>query len=235
MTSSREFRLVADVRNFIAGDEGLTRLEAEVTARTDDDPAHDAAHFHRVALWTVRIGGDAVDRRSAVAAALLHDVVNVPKNSPLRAEASRLSSELAAELLPAAGFSGGAVSDIVDAIRTHSFSRGEAPRSPLGDALQDADRLEALGALGIFRCIATGARLGAKFFDASDPWAFGRPLDDARFSIDHFFVKLLKLPATMRTAAGRSEAERRAGLLRATVRSLGDELGIPPPESLASP
>ena len=235
MTPVEGFRHVADVQDYIAADGGLSRLAAEAAARTGDDPAHDLAHFHRVALWTVRIGGAAVDRRAAVAAALLHDVVNVPKNSPLRAEASRLSAELAQELLPSAGFAEAARIDIVDAIRTHSFSRGETPRSALGDALQDADRLEALGALGIFRCIATGARLGGRFFDADDPWAVRRPLDDARFSIDHFFVKLLRLPATMRTAAGRAEAERRAELLRITVRALGDELGRPAPETLAHP
>ena len=75
--------------------------------------------------------------------------------------------------------------------------------------MQDADRLEALGVIGTFRCIATGVRFGAQFFDAADPWAVNRPLDDKRFSVDHFFTKLLKLPETFQAVEGRAEAERR--------------------------
>ena len=103
------------------------------------------------------------------------------------------------------------------------------PATPLGRALQDADRLEALGAIGLLRCIATGVRMNGAWFDADDPWAEARPLDDARFSIDHFFTKLLRLPATMRTDAGRAEAERRAAFLREFLARLGDELGRPAP------
>ena len=52
-------------------------------------------------------------------------------------------------------------------------------------------------------------RIKARYFDEDDPWAKGRALDDRRYSIDHFFAKLLGLRHTMRTAAGRAEAERR--------------------------
>ena len=67
------------------------------------------------------------------------------------------------------------------------------------------------------------------WFDAHDPWAEARPLDDTRYSVDHFFTKLLRLPAGMRTDAGRAEAERRAAFLREFVLRLGDEVGRPAP------
>lgn len=97
----------------------------------------------------------------------------------------------------------------------------------LGKALQDADRLEALGVIGAFRCIATGVRFDAAFFDANDPWAEDRSLDDKRYSVDHFFVKLFKLPATFQTEVGRAEAMRRVEIMRAMLAALGDEIGVP--------
>ena len=139
------------------------------------------------------------------------------------------SAALASERLPTLGFPPEAVTRIADAIRDHSFSRGATPATPLGCALQDADRLEALGAIGLLRCISTGVRIGGEWFDADDPWAEARPLDDRRYAVDHFFTKLLRLPAAMRTEAGRAEAERRAAFLREFAARLGDELRRPAP------
>ena len=214
----------------IGADPALAALLAESRARdaalAPADPAHDTAHALRVAAWTLRLGGEAIEPREAIAAALLHDAVAVPKNSPERARASTLAADHARERLAALGFAPTAVERVAAAIRDHSFSHGAVPDGPLGGALQDADRLEALGAIGLLRCISTGARMGGAWFDDGDPWARSRPLDDARYSVDHFFTKLLGLPATMRTAAGRAEAERRAGFLRLFLGQLGDELGV---------
>lgn len=206
-------------------EEGLTALLDDVRGRLDGDPGHDIAHFLRVARWTVRIGGAEVDRREALAAALLHDVVNVPKDSPDRSRASELCAAVAHEVLPRHGFSPEAVARIADAVRDHSYSRGAVPQTPLGRALQDADRLEALGALGIFRTATCGARMGALYAHPDDPWAKNRPLDDMRYSVDHFFVKLLGLADTLNTEAGRQEARRRTDFMRAFLDQLAEELG----------
>ena len=76
-------------------------------------------------------------------AALLHDAVNPPKDSPERARASERSAELARTRLPALGFDDAAVTRIADAVRDHSFSRGAVPATVLGCALQDADLVRA--------------------------------------------------------------------------------------------
>lgn len=201
----------------------LARVLSEVEHRFDADAAHDLGHLFRVAEWTVRLSGD-VEPRTAIAAALLHDVVNVPKNHADRGVASERSADVAREVLPPLGFDAATTELIAEAIVDHSFSRGAVPRSALGRALQDADRLEALGVIGTFRCIATGVRFGAHFFDAADPWAVNRPLDDKRFSIDHFFTKLLKLPETFQTTEGRAEANRRVAIMHALLAALGEEL-----------
>jgi len=212
------------IRQRIQSDPVLERVLAEVERRLEADAAHDLGHLFRVAEWTVRLCPE-VEPRVSIAAALLHDVVNVPKNHADRATASEGSAEVARALLPTLGFDDSTTTQIAEAIVDHSFSRGAVPRSPLGRALQDADRLEALGVIGAFRCIATGVRFGAHFFDADDPWATNRPLDDKRFSIDHFFTKLLKLPATFHTLAGRAEADRRVAIMNAMLTALGEELG----------
>lgn len=214
----------------IQEDTRLSALLAEVAPLLDDDPGHDLAHALRVALWTLRLGDGALLLPSAVAAALLHDVVNLPKNSPERATASERSAEVARELLPRHGFIEGEVERICDAIRDHSFSRGAVPSTLLGKALQDADRLESLGALGIFRTISCGARMGACYFHPEDPFAEARDLDDRAYTVDHFFAKLLKLEATMQTPKGRLEAARRTVALRAFLEQLADELGVRLPE-----
>lgn len=205
----------------------LPALVEDARARLDDDPGHDLEHALRVGLWTLRIGADEVLPRHALAAALFHDLVNLPKDHPERHRASDRSAALAATLLSTHGYAADEIELVTDAIRDHSYSRGATPTTPLGRALQDADRLEALGVLGMFRTISTGTRMGAAYFHAADPWALKRPLDDRAFSVDHFTTKLLRLPATMCTARGREEATRRAARMRTMLEGLGEELGHP--------
>lgn len=206
------------------------------------DAGHDFSHIERVASSALKLFSDeilsnenreiTIDETDAIlTAALLHDCVPIAKNSPLRKESSRLASEKANEILNTQKLSVGErawsrdwVSEITAAIHDHSFSSGRIPQSLLGECLQDADRLEALGAIGLFRTIATGVSMGTQLFDPIDPWAEQRELDDKKYSIDHFFTKLLKLPETFRTKYGRIEAVNRANYLLGFVEQLKKEL-----------
>lgn len=219
----------AELDAFIDGDPALRELRRKVdhlAAQGAPDPGHDRGHRSRVALWTVRLLDGAFASRVAVAAALLHDAVNPPKDTPERVAASERSAALAGDWLPDLGFDGEEVELIVDAIRDHSFSRGTTPSSDLGKALQDADRLDALGAVGWMRAVACGARLGSSLLDPLDPWARRRPVDDRRFVVDHYFAKLRHLAATLHTDAARAEARRRAAFLETTLSELGREVGV---------
>lgn len=214
----------------IAADPALETILTRVRPRLEGDPGHDIEHALRVARTGLQLAGPEADGREMIAAALLHDVVNLPKDHPDRARASEQSEVVAVAWLRELGFDDDAAVRVGAAVRTHSWSRGEAPTSPLGAALQDADRLEALGVIGVFRTISTGAQMGAEYFDAADPWAAARDLDDKRYSVDHFFTKLFALAGTMRTEAGRAEAERRTHVMRALLVELGTELGVPLPD-----
>lgn len=202
----------------------LKWVESEFLRQNRNDPGHGIAHSMRTALWAIRLGSG-FRTEAAVATALLHDLVNPPKNSPQRKLASELSAVRSREILEQFGFTGAELDDICSAIRTHSFSRGEEPVSNLGRAFQDADRLEALGAIGLYRTISTGVQTGCELFHEQDPWAQTREPDDSRYTVDHFFLKLLKLSSTMKTEAGRIEAERRADFLKQFLRQLESEIG----------
>jgi uncharacterized protein len=99
---------------------------------------------------------------------------------------------------------------VAHAIKAHSFSAGIKPETIEAKIVQDADRLDALGAIGIARCMIVGGKLGRKLYDDADPFCRDRDPDDSQFSIDHFYTKLLKLPETMNTEAARNEGRIRA-------------------------
>ena len=221
-----------ELRAIIDASPLLSALHAVVVAGEDGDPAHDRGHLYRVALWAARLY-EAQERRATIvdilAAALLHDIVNVPKSSPDRARANELCAERSRELLAEQGVHGARLDRICDAVRDHSFSRGAIPNSALGKSLQDADRLEALGAIGIARTFATSVRLNSVFIHPDDPWGSARELDDNAFAVDHFFTKLLTLHETFHTEQAREEGHRRARRLSTFLDWFGDEVGAPRP------
>lgn len=185
----------------------LGRLHGHFAAERRDG-AHDLTHALRVARHAQALAEEeGADRQTCVAAALLHDLVYLPKNHPDSARTAALGAALAhtwcldsPELAPRS-------EAIAAAIATHSFSGAAPPNSLEGAVLQDADRLEAIGAIGLARCFATGGAMGAEMWHSSDPWGQDRDLDDKRYSLDHFERKLLKLAPAMNTPAGRRRAE----------------------------
>jgi uncharacterized protein len=203
-----------------------------VTARTGGpDLAHDADHVLRVYDWAVRIAaaeGDDADLCGA--AALVHDLVNIPKESrdrPLGGERSAIAGR---ELLVAAGYTPDETDTCVEAVRTSSWSRGLRPTNRVGVVLQDADRLDAIGAVGIARNFATAQAMSSRgtpgrFYDPADPFGErARALDDRRNALDHWPLKLLRLEAGLHTGTARAEGARRHTFLLAFLDELRAEL-----------
>lgn len=218
-----------NLRDLLAQDARLPGVWTWVHAHMQGDAAHDDAHLLRVARWTRRCAPD-LPAGPAIAAAFTHDVVNLPKNHPQRAQASELSAQAVMDTLPGLGFTPAETLDVALAVRDHSYSRGAVPDTELGSALQDADRLDALGALGVLRVAGVGGQLGRALLHPSDPWAQARDPDDLAYTVDHFFTKLLRLDGTFRTPAGQAEARRRTLTMRAFLAELASELEVAPPE-----
>lgn len=207
--------------------EPIARLLAMIEPRyAHGDPAHDLAHILRVKKTCEALGRAAgADLDVLIPAALLHDIVNLPKDHPERREAGRLAAVEAGRILGDLGYEDAAIARICQVIEEHGFSRGQRPSTLEAAILQDADRLDALGAIGIMRAVACGRAMGAAFYDAGDPFAGARALDDARFTIDHFYTKLLKLAGAMNTEQARAEAARRTATLRGFLDALRAEIG----------
>jgi len=86
------------------------------------------------------------------------------------------------------------------AIHAHSFSANVLPQTIEAKILQDADRLEALGAIGLARVFYVAGQLNTQLFHPEDPLAEQRIADDTLYALDHFPLKLFKLPSLMHTA-----------------------------------
>jgi len=201
------------------------RFRQFVADQPGADPGHGLVHLERVVTTALRLAAEEGARIEVVlAAAWLHDCVHVAKDSPDRARASRLAADHAYRFLESARYPADALPEVRHAIEAHSYSAGIAPRTVEAKVVQDADRLDALGAIGVARCIAVGAALGRPLYETDDPFCRSRAPDDLGASVDHFYTKLLKLAGTMQTGAGRREAERRTAFIRAFIAQLESEI-----------
>lgn len=189
------------------------------------DGAHDISHVRRVVKNCAYLTDiESANSFVTVPAAWLHDCVAVPKDSPLRSQGSRLAADEALSFLAEIGYPQEYFDDIYHAIEAHSYTAAIPTRTLEARIVQDADRLDSLGAIGIARCLLVGGHLNRPLCDVTDPFCDNREPDDARYTIDHFYNKLFKLPETMQTEAGRTEAHRRADLMREYLDNLRAEI-----------
>lgn len=197
-----------------------------------EDAAHDRMHIRRV-VANARMLADLEGAELAVVlpAAWLHDCVIVPKDSPERARASRLAAQAAGTFLRAAAYPEEHLPAIEHAIEAHSFSARIAPRTLEARVVQDADRLDALGAVGIARTMMLGGAMGMPLYEVNEPFPMTRTADDRTNVLDHFFVKLLTLCDTMQTRAGRAKAARRTLFMRHYLAQLASEVGAAFPDT----
>ncbi len=190
-------------------------------SQTEEDGAHDLSHIVRV--WRnakVIHREEGGDLEALAAAVLLHDCVQVAKDSPLRSKASLLAANEARVRLRALGWDPSRVDVVAHAVECHSFSAGIAPTSIEGCILQDADRLDAIGPSGIARCFYTAGRMGSRLYDLADPQGKTRPLDDGRNALDHFPKKLLTLAGNFKTRTGQKLASERHQRLQEFYRAM---------------
>jgi uncharacterized protein len=191
------------------------------------DSGHGIDHVRRVVENANRIGiAENADFEVVLPAAWLHDCVIVSKNSPERKMASSLAATSAERFLMSIGYPKKFHASIAACIRSHSFSANVPCESIEAKVVQDADRLEAVGAIGLARCLMTGGSMGHRLVHPDQPFPIDRLPKDSEQSVDHFFSKLLGLQKTMQTLAGRDEAERRTQFLIEFLRQLCHEIGF---------
>lgn len=193
----------------------------------DDDAAHDISHFRRVWATAQRLSDEEnADPLVILTACYFHDIVSLPKNDPQRSRSSVWASEKTVSILrnDFPDFPEHLYPAVAHAIEAHSHSANIAPETREAKIVQDADRLESLGAIGLARVFSVAGRLNVSLFDAQDPFADSRALNDQRYALDHFQNKLLRLHATMQTEQGKALAEHNARYLVQFMAKISAEL-----------
>ncbi|WP_432413997.1 phosphohydrolase [Pantoea allii] len=192
-----------------------------------DDGAHDIAHLRRVWMSAQRImTGTQADPLVVLTACYFHDVVNLPKNHPERHKASTYAASETLRILQQdfIDFPEELIEQVMHAVQAHSFSAAITPKTLEAKIVQDADRLESLGAIGLARVFYTAGTMNRPLFNSADPLGKDRELNDVKWTLDHFQTKLLRLPETMQTEAGRMLAEHNADFLVGYMAKLCAEL-----------
>ena len=190
-----------------------------------NDTAHDFEHIMRVLKnATVIARKEKANIRIITAAVLLHDIISYPKSDPRSKNSSTESALESKKILKKYNFSQDEIDIISNAIRDHSFSRGAIPQTLESKILQDADRLDALGAIGIARTFSVSGAEKRPFYSNVDPFCKKRLPDDKSWTVDHFYKKLLLLEKTMNTNAGKIEARKRINTMKKFLDQLKKEI-----------
>jgi len=156
--------------------------------------------------------------------ALLHDAGSVSKGLEDSIE-SQKRQETVLDFLIKKGLPKNVQEKVLYAVNVHRFSKGIIPDTLEAKILQDADRLDALGAIGIARVFMTGGILGRALYHPIDPFCKNREPDDGKWNLDHFYRKLLKLESGMHTKTARRLADRRTEVLKRYLLDLEQEIG----------
>jgi uncharacterized protein len=200
-------------------------LQKQVKQKMKNDPAHDFNHVMRVYKNAQKLcKKEKVNQKLVLSAALLHDIVSFPKSDKRSKMSSQKSADEAKKILKKLDFTSDEIQIVSDAIRDHSFSRGKIPKTLEGKILQDADRLDALGAIGIARVFVVGGSEKRPLYNYEDPFCKTRIPDDKIWTLDHFYKKLLKLESLMNTKSAKIEAKKRTKVLNYFLSELKNEL-----------
>ncbi len=192
----------------------IEQMQKEVRKKISNDPAHDFDHIIRVYKNAeILAKKEKANTKLVLCAALLHDIVNYPKSDNRSKNSSTHSSIAAKKILSKYNFTNSEIKIITDAIRDHSFSKNTIPKTLEGKILQDADRLDAIGAIGIARAFAVSGAEKRSFYNKVDPFCSKRKPDDTKWTVDHFYRKLLKLEKLMNTKSAKIEAKKRTKIL----------------------
>ena len=196
-----------------------------IQAEMQTDLAHDYQHVLRVVNNATKLCQQegAIDA-VVLPAAWLHDCLSLPKDHPQRALASQLAADKAIAFLTSIKYPAEHYQAIHHAICCHSFSANITPTTLEAKIVQDADRLDALGAIGIARCLQVSSQLKRPLYAPEDPFCTNREADDKSYTLDHFYQKLLKIKDSMHCDSAKKEANKRSQYMLTFLAQLDAEI-----------
>lgn len=203
------------------------QFEAFILEQEIHDAAHDINHIKRVVKTAKQLAqSEQADMAVVLPAAWLHDCVTFPKNHPDNKRSSVLAADKAIAYLESIAYPETYLEDIHHAICAHSYSAKIEANTTAAKVVQDADRLDGLGAIGVARCMLVAGKLGSKIYHHQDPFCETREADSKVAAVDHFYEKLFKTAKTMQTEAGLVEAQSRVDFMKLYLARLEQEMGL---------
>ena len=191
----------------------------------NNDPSHDFEHIMRVYNNAEKIcKTESVNKKLVLISVLLHDIVKKSHSKKSSKSSADLSAEKSLDILRKLNIPKLEIDIITEAIRNHSFTKKKISKTIEGRILQDADRLDAIGAIGIARAFCVSGVKNRPLYNPNNPFAKKRILNDKKWALDHFFKKLLMLEKQMNTKSGKIEAKRRTKILKEFLNELKQEI-----------
>lgn len=193
---------------------------------TSHDPAHDIEHSMRVLKNAELIARlEKADAEIVVPAAIFHDVVMYLKNDPRSEFASQESAEATKKILEGIlEYPQEKIEAVCAAIKVCSFNKGIVPDALEAKVLQDADMLDAVGAIAIMRTFSSTGSMQRPFYHIDDPFAKRREPQPLEFALDLFYVRLLKVVNRVHTKTAKKIAKRRTKFLKSFLKEFSLEL-----------
>ncbi|EPH95492.1 HD domain protein [Enterococcus faecalis 13-SD-W-01] len=188
-----------------------------LSALASDQTGHGADHIQRVAAIAEEIlkTEPEADSFIALSAAYLHDTIDDKVTADPQAAADQLATFLTELDVPQEKIQ--AIFAIIDNMSYSKELSGKMELSLEGKIVQDADRIDALGAIGILRTSYFGGGHGHPIHDPNMPPKTFKDKEDYRKGttvINHFYEKLFLLSETMNTEYGKKEAKRREAFMK---------------------
>ncbi len=206
-----------------------TCRELAEAAAAVSGPSHDLDHVRRVVRLARHIArAEGADEALVECAAWLHDIERGREDAggPDHALAGAATARRLLEGRP--GFGPADVEAIADAIAVHRFRSDRTPDSAVARCLHDADKLDALGAVGVGRAYMMageqGQRLHTRPAEGASPRHMNEIEQGSYSPVEEWTVKLRHLPGRMTTAEGRRLAAARAEFMAAFFAELESEV-----------
>lgn len=193
---------------------------------TSDDSSHDINHAIRVLFVSEKIAKvERADLDIVIPAALFHDIICYPKNHHKRTMSSDESAKCAKKILQKIyDFPGSKIVKVCQAISLCSFTKALKPDFLEAQILQDADGLEATGAVSIMRTFSSAGIMKKAFYNSLDPFCKKRKPDDENYAIDLFFTRLLIVEKKLHTKTAKEMVKKRSFFLKLFLKELEYEL-----------
>ncbi len=201
-------------------------IRIAIDKMNENDPSHDINHIMRVLSISEKIAKEeGADLDIVVPAAIFHDVICYPKNHRRRLDSQIESAEFARKILKSIKFfPANKIEKVYDSINICSFTKAKSPDFLEAKILQDADSLEAMGAISIMRTFASAGIMNKIFYNSLDPFCDKRKPDDAKYALDLFFSRLLVVKSRLHTKSAKFMAQKRIMLLKVFLKALRSEL-----------